>query len=225
MTGSWPGACYASLNLAAGGHVGSHFDDSSERRTAATGDVVRIAYQVNIVTRSEPDPRLPAMTSERQREVAARIREDQRFWRALVDEVGRDRMDEPGTIGTWSFRDTVAHLVAWRNMRIPAIEAAARGLPERPKPWPAHLANDDYDRINEWFENRDRDRPLDDVLADYDRSFERLAQAVEALPESIAHDPNGMAWTGGEAVIDLDFTEHLHEEHLPDIRAWLDQKR
>ena len=164
------------------------------------------------------------MTSEAQREVAVRIRDDQRFWRSIVAEVGRDRMEEPGSIGEWTFRDLVAHLVAWRNMRIPSIEAAARGLPEPPRPWPPEIAGDDYDGINRWFQDRDRDRSLDDVLDDYDRSFERLAQAIEALPEAIAHDPNGMAWTGGEPVVDLDFTEHLHEEHLPDIRAWLDRR-
>ena len=134
-------------------------------------------------------------------------------------------MDEPGAMGEWTFKDLAAHLAAWRNYRIPMVEAAARGEPMPPPPWPTRLADDDYDGINAWFQERDASRSLDDVLEDYDASFERLAAALEALPESVAHDPHGLPWMGGEAAIDVDFTEHLHEEHMPAIRVWLDEWR
>jgi len=130
-------------------------------------------------------------------------------------------MHEPGPMGEWTFKDLTAHLAAWRNHRIPMIEAAGRGGAMPNSPWPSALADDDYDAINAWFQERDVARPLDDVLDDYDSSFERLAAAVEALPESVAHDPHGLPWMGGVAAIDADFTEHLHEEHVPAIRAWL----
>jgi len=165
------------------------------------------------------------MTSAQQRDAAARLRDDQRFWRDLVAEVGREHMTEPGPMGEWSFKDLAAHLAAWRNYRIPMVEAAGRAEPLPAPPWPAQLTEDDYDAINAWFQERDQVRTLDDVLADYDRSFERLAAALEALPESVAHDPNGLPWMGGEAAVDADFTEHLHEEHMPAIRAWLDEWR
>ena len=165
------------------------------------------------------------MTSAQQRDAAARLRDDQRFWRDLVAEVGREHMTEPGPMGEWSFKDLAAHLAAWRNYRIPMVEAAGRGEPSPAPPWPAQLAEDDYDAINAWLQERDQDRTLDDVLADYDRSFDRLAAALEALPESVAHDPDGLPWMGGEAAVDADFTEHLHEEHMPAIRAWLDEWR
>jgi hypothetical protein len=161
------------------------------------------------------------MASEQQRAAADRIRADREFWRDLVAEVGRERMNEPGPMGEWTFKDLTAHLAAWRNYRIPAIEAVARGDTMPPPPWPAELTEDDYDAINAWFRERDRDRTLDDVLDDYDHSFERLATALEALPESVAHDPNGLPWMDGAAAVDADFTEHLHEEHVPAIRAWL----
>ena len=163
------------------------------------------------------------MTSDRQRQVAAAIRADQQLWRDLVAEVGRDRMLEPGPMGEWTFKDLTAHLAAWRNIRIPMVEAVARGEAIPATPWPASM-DDDYDAINEWFQDRDRDRSLDDVLADYDRSFERLALAIESLPESAAHDPNALPWAEGTAAVDIDFTDHLHGEHLPAIRAWLERR-
>jgi len=162
------------------------------------------------------------MPSEKQKAAADRIRADRRFWRGLVAEIGRERMNEPGPMGEWSFKDLAAHLAAWRNYRIPAIEAVARGEPVPAPPWPAGMPEDDYDAINAWFQERDRNRTLDDVLNEYDSSFERLAVALEALPEAVAHDPHGLPWMGGEAAIDADFTEHLHEEHVPAVRAWLD---
>lgn len=154
--------------------------------------------------------------------VAEAIRADQTFWRNLVDEVGRERMDEPGPMGEWTFKDLTAHLAAWRNMRIPMLEAIGRGQPVPDPSYPSGM--DDDDEINAWFRERDAQRSLDDVLEDYDRSFERLARAIEALPEDVARDPNGMPWAPGYVVIDTDFTEHLHDEHLPSIRAWLDSR-
>ena len=46
-------------------------------------------------------------------------------WRALVDEVGVDRMTEPGPMGPWSFKDLAAHLLGWRDRTIARLEAAA----------------------------------------------------------------------------------------------------
>ena len=160
---------------------------------------------------------MPRRTKE---ELVAEIRADRRFWRALVDEVGRDRMDEPGPMGEWTFRDLAAHLAGWRNHRIALLEAQGRGEPLPPPPWPAEFEDDDD--INAWIYARAHGRELDEVLADYDGTFERLARALEAFPPETLADPDAFAWSDGDALLDADFTAHLHEEHLPSIRAWLD---
>lgn len=159
------------------------------------------------------------MTSQAQHVPAARVRADRQVWRDLVADVGRERMLEPGPMGEWTFRDMAAHLAAWRNARIPMLEAIGRREPVPAAPWPADM--DDDDAINAWLQERDRDRPLDEVLADYDGSFERLAAAIEALPEAVAHDPDALPWAGGTPAVDIDWTDHLHDEHLPDVKAWL----
>ena len=162
------------------------------------------------------------MTTKAQQFRADQVRADREVWRDLVTEVGRDRMLEPGPMGEWTFKDMAAHLAAWRNARIPMVEALGRGQPLPPPPWPAEL--DDDEPINAWFQARDRDRPLDDVLADYDATFERLAAAIEGLPESVAHDPDALPWAGGTPAVEINWTDHLHDEHLPDVRAWLDSR-
>ena len=162
------------------------------------------------------------MASEQQRAAAGRIRADRQFWQELVAEVGRDRMDEPGPMGEWTFKDLTSHLAGWRNARIPAYEAVGRGEHPPSPPWPAEL--EDTDEINVWLQQRDRGLTVDEALAAYDSSFERLAAAIEQLPEAAADDPNAFPYLGGTAVVDVDFTEHLHDEHEPSIRAWLAER-
>ncbi len=152
-------------------------------------------------------------------ELLDRIRSEQRSWRALVDEVGRERMDQPGPMGDWTFKDLVSHLAGWRNRTIARLEAAARGEPEPPNPWPPEL--DDDDSINAWIHERDRNRRLDEVLADYDSSFDRLAAAIAALPEEAVTRPDYFPWADGRPLADADFFSHLHDEHEPSIREWL----
>ncbi|MEO8274128.1 MAG: maleylpyruvate isomerase N-terminal domain-containing protein, partial [Chloroflexota bacterium] len=152
------------------------------------------------------------MTSPEQQAVADRLRADRTVWRDVVAEVGRDRMNEPGPMGEWTFKDLVAHLGGWRMARLPMIEAIARGEAPPPEPWPPEM--DDVDEVNAWLQERDRDRTLEDVLDEYDQSFERLAAAIEAMPESVAADPDGLPWAEGTPLIEIDFTEHLHDEHL-----------
>ena len=159
------------------------------------------------------------MTSKDQ--LLERIRTKQQAWRELVAEVGRDRMNEPGPMGEWTFKDLVSHLAGWRNRTIARLEAAGRGEPEPANPWPDGLADDDDDSINAWIHDRDRDRSLDDLLADYDSSFDRLAAAVAALPNDVATNPDFFPWMEGTAVVDGDFFSHLDDEHEPSIREWL----
>jgi hypothetical protein len=42
------------------------------------------------------------------------------------------------------------------------------------------------------------------------------------LPDEAAGDPDAFPWIGGP-LVDADFTDHLHEEHVPSVRAWLDR--
>lgn len=146
-----------------------------------------------------------------------RIRDERTAWHALLDEIGEDRMEEPGPMGGWTFKDLAAHLLGWRERTIGRIEAGPGGDP--PTPWPAALETDD--EINAWIHEQHRDRPLADVLADVDDSYERLARLIETMPEDDVTAPGRFDWMEGHALVDLDLFGHLHEEHEPSIRDWL----
>ena len=53
------------------------------------------------------------MTSEAQRQLAARVRADRQVWPDLGAEVGPERMLEPGPMGQWTFKDT-----SWADARV-----------------------------------------------------------------------------------------------------------
>jgi hypothetical protein len=148
------------------------------------------------------------------------LRADQRFWRDLAGEVRPERYADPGPMGEWSFADMAGHLLGWRNRTIARLEALARGEPEPPPPWPPAL--DDDGPINDWIREHDADRPPEELVADYDASYDRLIAAIEAVPDAMATDPHAFPWLEGP-LPDADFTSHLHEEHVPDVRAWLDR--
>ena len=154
--------------------------------------------------------------------ILANIQAERAWWANLVEEVGEERMSEPGPMGDWTFKDLASHLLGWRDRTIARLEAAAEGRDEPPNPWPAELGDEEDDTVNDWIHERTRDRPLNEVLDDVDRSYERYASAVAALPEDLVTRSDAFPWLEGEALADAELFGHLHDEHEPALRAWLD---
>lgn len=150
-------------------------------------------------------------------DLLARVRAERASWQALLAEIGAERMEQPGPMGQWTFKDLVAHLTGWRERTIRRLEAGPDREP--PTPWPGDLADDDA--IDDWIYERNRDRSLREVLAEGDASFDRLAAALAALPDEDVTAPGRFAWLEGQPLVASDFFGHLHEEHEPSIRAWL----
>ncbi len=158
-----------------------------------------------------------------QAEQIAALRADQEFWRALAAEVGPARYAQPGPMGEWSFADMAGHLTGWRERTINRVLAVARGEPEPAPPWPADLdADDDVDKVNDWIREQHAGRAPERLVAEYDASYERLIEALETVP---AHLQRAVVEWADQPLVEVDFTGHLHEEHVEPVRAWLDGER
>jgi len=163
-------------------------------------------------------------------DLLAAIAVERRYWDALVATVEQaGLMDRPGTNnGQWTFKEMAAHLNGWRGLTVARLEAAARGAGPPTHPWPAGLEEGpDIDAINGWFAARDKDQPATAILAESAAQFDALSATVAAMPADDLLTPGRFAWLGdlpiGPALLGYSFT-HLHTDHDPDIRAWLQRE-
>lgn len=152
-------------------------------------------------------------------DLLTRIEEEREYWHRLIAKIDPEQMEEPGPMGEWSFKDLTAHLVGWRDLTIARLDAAGRGDEDPSPPWPENLVEDDA--INRWIYQQSADRPVAEVLEAADSSYQRLASAVAALSEDDVSTLGRFPWLEGQALAEIDFFGHLHEEHEPDIHAWL----
>ena len=153
------------------------------------------------------------------------LKSEQAQWEALLRDIGEDHMTQPGVAGEWSIKDIVAHLTGWRRRTVERLQAALRHEPSPPSPWPAQLQTDD--EINAWIYDANRDRSLADVLRDSREVFQQLVETLDAFPEAELRDPARFPWIEAEAfpLTGTVLFGHFHDEHEPDMRAWLERIR
>jgi hypothetical protein len=151
------------------------------------------------------------------------MRDEQARWEALLHDIGEEHMTQPGVAGEWSIKDIVAHLTGWRRRTVERLQAALRHEPAPPPPWPPQLQTDD--EINAWIYAANHDRPLADVLRESRDVFEQLVETLDAFPDADLLAFMRTAWPGDAPPTGADFFAHFHEEHEPDMRAWLERIR
>ena len=96
----------------------------------------------------------------------------------------------------------------------------ARGEPAPPPPWPAHLQTDD--EINAWIYAANHDRSVREVLDESHQVFQLLLAAIEGLPDDVRIDPaHYLVWLDDQRFPAGEFFDHFHDDHEPDVRAWL----
>jgi hypothetical protein len=156
-------------------------------------------------------------------ELLNRLQGEYRQWEALLDQIGEARMDQGGVNGDWSMKDIVAHLTGWQHRVVANLQAAQRGEPEPSPPWPAHLEAEDD--INAWIYESNHGRSVREVLDEAQHVYQQLLAVIEALPDDVRVEHIEPAfylvWVDGERFLTGEFFNHFHDDHEPDIRAWL----
>ena len=148
------------------------------------------------------------------------LRGEYHQWEAFLDQIGLARMDQPGVNGDWSMKDVVAHLTGWNRRLVDRLQAAGRGEPEPPSHWPEHLQTED--EINAWIYETNRERSVHEILSETQQVFQHLLTVIEGLPDEVRIEPEWhLVWLGDERFPAGEFFDHFHDDHQPDIRAWL----
>ena len=156
------------------------------------------------------------------KQLLSEMQSEQAAWLALLDEIGEENMTQPEVAGGWSIKDIVAHITGWRRRTVLRFRAALDPTVDMTPDYPAELDEDDeVDQINAWIYQANRDRPLADVLNDSREVFQQLVAEVSALSDEQLNDPQRFPWLEGERLTGAFIFGHFHEEHEPDMRAWL----
>ena len=148
------------------------------------------------------------------------LQEEYQQWEAFLNQIGPTHMDQPGVAGPWSIKDIVAHLTGWNRNLVDRLQAAQRSEPEPPPPWPAHLQTED--EINAWIYESNQGRSVREVLDETHQVFQQLLAVIEGLPDGVLIEQEWhLVWLDDKRFPAGEFFDHLHDDHEPDIRAWL----
>ena len=114
-------------------------------------------------------------------EVMAQIDQE---WSALMDVVEKlspEQMVTPDE-GGWTPKDNLAHLIVWIDILLgyhldhrPAYEVAGV-TPEQAEKW-------DYEEMNKIFFERYRDEPVEEVLYELNKAYERVRARLDAMSD------------------------------------------
>ena len=110
-----------------------------------------------------------------------------------------EQMIWPGSMGYWSVKDVLAHLVDWEQRLISWYKAGQEGkVPETPAPG---MSWRDLSKLNQIGYEQHKDEPLEDVLAQFEESFQEILALVEGMTEQEIFVPKHFEWTGESALL------------------------
>jgi hypothetical protein len=146
-------------------------------------------------------------------ELLAEIRTERAALERALAGLSGEQITRSDADGAWSVKDILAHIVAWEGWMIGWTGQLLRG--ERPhNPAPVET-DEELDRLNADNYRQNRDRPLDDVLADFRRSHADALHLAEGLVEEQLQEdhpntwPHGPLWHGVAANTCWHYREHL----------------
>jgi hypothetical protein len=122
------------------------------------------------------------------------IRDERGKLEAKINGMSPTELVYPGSMGEWSVKDILQHLVDWEQRWISWYEAGKRGVN-------VHTPAPEYNwrqmgELNEVFRQKHMNRPLADVLEDFKSSYIQIIDIVEEIPEAEMLSLNLYPWTG-----------------------------
>jgi uncharacterized damage-inducible protein DinB len=135
---------------------------------------------------------------------------------AALNGLPDDVLLRPFVVGTWSIKDTLAHLTAWQSELITALSKL------HPTRAPAIIDIEDMDEWNDDQYHASVRRALPVVVEDFHGVHKQLLKIIEGLDDRALDDGRRFQWMEGEPLSYLiaDNSAHHEQEHAEDIRQW-----
>jgi hypothetical protein len=147
------------------------------------------------------------------------LKEGRAEWEALLAQVDKEWMLEPGAAGKWSVKDIIGH-IAWSEQElVPVMQTHVLAGSE--------LWNLSQDERNEIVYQQDRDRPLHEIITEEQEAYDWFLQAAQELSDEDFDDPRRFKnmpenWVPWQILAGCSF-EHF-QSHMPSVREWLASK-
>lgn len=132
-------------------------------------------------------------------QIAAAIEREWSIWMSVLDGIPESLQSERGVCGVWSVKDLLGHIAVWD--RVSLEYARLRQSGGKPDP------GVDWQAINDETAERNRQRPLDALLAEMNETHRKLVDALPGLSNLKA------GWIAGGTY------EH-YPQHVAQVRAW-----
>jgi uncharacterized damage-inducible protein DinB len=138
---------------------------------------------------------------------------------AILEEVSSGQMTDVHDDGGWSIKDHLAHIAAWQWHTLGLIA----GIPPHEAWYIDETTHQqlDLDGINEMIYERNKDRPLDDVLTDFRKAHEQAILEVSRMSEDdLARELPGRYQGGWVTIADAITGACIQHDfdHAEDIR-------
>lgn len=174
------------------------------------------------ITEWRANPRRSYPTTKQ--ELARRFHARHAAMEKLLSALTPEQMTAPVLDGGWSVKDSLAHLVEWELSLLDAVDKYQRG--QEVKRWAdGFLVGEDdaaeqMHKYNAHLYEKNKPRPLNDVLDEFRATYLRVAALLNGLSESEIFDDTHFAARNGRPLITLiagESYEH-YDEHLGWIR-------
>lgn len=160
-------------------------------------------------------------------ELLSAMDEGRRLWEAALAKVGEARMEAPGVVGDWTTKDLVAHVGFWERWVGGKLSASLEGqevsilgpfeneMPPEAKDW-------DTDLINAWAYERNRNRPVAEVVMEEQQIYRRLDTMLRGMRDEDIFTPGRFSWAREGVLGAVAGNTYDHwPEHIQSIEAWL----
>ena len=155
------------------------------------------------------------------------ITQEQVALQSLLASLTPEQMTRPGVYDRLSIKDILIHLIAWEKMEIGWLQTSLRG--ETPLRFaPGYVLSEGnrqqvMDSLNEHIFEQNHDKPLSQVLDDFQTVHAQLIELIQSLSYHDLTDPHRFDWWAGEPIYtSIAGNSYAHfKEHRELIEHWL----
>lgn len=157
------------------------------------------------------------------REIMRALEESHEPILQVLDGLSDEEMLEPGVVGDWTLKDVIAHLARWEAELVKLLWQVRQGL----HPTSILVGEMDYDSINARWQQEDKSRPLERILADFYGVRNQTLRRMGDFKDQDLVDPERYPWLNGKPLwLKIAGNSFAHDqEHLEQINHWLKTKK